>query len=409
MRLVAVVAGIAGVVLCGLTPLLPVNADHRDHPVAAGRRSGRSDHRRHRPAGVRRAAGPRRVDPVPGRRDPARRGRSGASRPFRPTAPTPAATGCSCGPTPTRSSSRSATPSPRSRPARPSQSGACSTLHIWANAGAVGADFVGIPGATGTVPVEKKPQVAGVFTDLKVAPQQGLGARIDVDTRFITAPTPLKSVADDARRAGDAGVGGRARGAGPAGRAGGSAARGAGSGGSASRRGSPTSSSSARCCSGTSSARPRRTTATTSRSRGCPGQAGYVANYYRYFGAAEAPFDWYQSVLAHFAAISTAGVWMRLPATLAGIAHLAAAEPVGDPAAGPSARRQPRHDVDRRRGVPRQLAAVQQRVAPRAAHRVRRRADLGAGRVRHRRPHGCGPPRPPSSSRCSPSPSRRRA
>jgi arabinosyltransferase A len=50
------------------------------------------------------------------------------------------------------------------------------------------------------------------------------------------------------------------------------------------------------------------------------GQAGYAANYYRYFGAAEAPFDWYPSVLAHFANFSTAGVWMRLPATLAGIA-----------------------------------------------------------------------------------------
>ena len=49
------------------------------------------------------------------------------------------------------------------------------------------------------------------------------------------------------------------------------------------------------------------------------GDAGYVANYYRYFGATEAPFDWYQSVLAQLAAVSTAGVWMRLPATLAAI------------------------------------------------------------------------------------------
>ena len=30
-------------------------------------------------------------------------------------------------------------------------SGACSTLHVWANVGGVGADFVGIPGATGTL------------------------------------------------------------------------------------------------------------------------------------------------------------------------------------------------------------------------------------------------------------------
>lgn len=50
------------------------------------------------------------------------------------------------------------------------------------------------------------------------------------------------------------------------------------------------------------------------------GEAGYSVNYFRYFGASEAPFDWYQSVLAHLASISTAGVWMRLPATAAGIA-----------------------------------------------------------------------------------------
>jgi arabinosyltransferase A len=48
--------------------------------------------------------------------------------------------------------------------------------------------------------------------------------------------------------------------------------------------------------------------------------AGYTPNYYRFFGATEAPFDWYQNVLAHLAAISTAGVWMRLPATAAAIA-----------------------------------------------------------------------------------------
>src|SRR6202158_3976075 len=71
-------------------------------------------------------------------------------------------------------------------------SGACSVLHIWANTGGAGADFVGIPRAHGTLPTEKKPQVAGVFTDLKMAAQPGLSARIDVDTRFITTPTALK-------------------------------------------------------------------------------------------------------------------------------------------------------------------------------------------------------------------------
>ena len=51
--------------------------------------------------------------------------------------------------------------------------GACSVLHIWANVGQVGADFVGIPGAAGTLAPDKKPQVAGVFTDLKVAARTG--------------------------------------------------------------------------------------------------------------------------------------------------------------------------------------------------------------------------------------------
>ena len=78
------------------------------------------------------------------------------------------------------------------------------------------------------------------------------------------------------------------------------------------------------------------------------GEAGYIANYYRYFGATEAPFDWYQSVLAHLASISTAGVWMRLPATAAGIGDLADPEPLRAAAARPAAGRQP----GRRAGPP---------------------------------------------------------
>ncbi|MGV9709684.1 arabinosyltransferase domain-containing protein [Gordonia sp. NPDC003424] len=48
--------------------------------------------------------------------------------------------------------------------------------------------------------------------------------------------------------------------------------------------------------------------------------AGYLANYYRFFGIPEAPFDWYYSFLGHWSSISTAGVWMRLPALFAGLA-----------------------------------------------------------------------------------------
>ncbi len=214
--------------------------------------------------------------------------------------------------------------------------GACSVLHVWADAGGARADFVGIPGASGTLPSEKKPQVGGIFTDLKVPAQPGLSARIDVDTRFITAPTAIKKIAMavgtlavlaailamgvmDRRSRGDAAL---------------------------INWRSP--------IAWLSRYRPHSRWATWWRvgaatwladvgvigtllvwhvigatssddgynltiARVAP-KAGYVANYYRYFGTTEAPFDWYLAVLAKLASVSTAGVWMRIPATLAGIA-----------------------------------------------------------------------------------------
>ncbi|MBY0386593.1 MAG: arabinosyltransferase domain-containing protein [Mycobacterium pseudokansasii] len=194
--------------------------------------------------------------------------------------------------------------------------GRCSVLHLWADGGGAHADFVGIPGAAGTLPAEKKPQVGGIFTDLEVPAQPGLSARVDVDTRFITNPTAIKTIAMTlgalAVLAGIAALAVLDR---------------------QSRGGLRT---------------PRRLPglaiwladagviatlllwhiigATSSDdgynltiARIAP-KAGYVANYYRYFGTTEAPFDWYLGVLAHLASVSTAGVWMRLPATLAGIA-----------------------------------------------------------------------------------------
>ncbi|MGV0810336.1 arabinosyltransferase domain-containing protein [Mycolicibacterium boenickei] len=196
--------------------------------------------------------------------------------------------------------------------------GGCSALHLWANLGGVGADFVGLPGAAGTAEVEKKPQVAGLFTDLKMAPQPGLSARVDVDTRFITSPTPLKllvialgvlcvvasivALAVLDRRSGH-----RVRGAW--------------------RRFVKVPLATWIADIGvigglllwhligaiSSDDGYNLTIARVS------ADAGYTANYFRYFGATEAPFDWYQSVLANFAAISTSSVWMRVPATLAAI------------------------------------------------------------------------------------------
>ena len=197
-------------------------------------------------------------------------------------------------------------------------SGGCATLHLWANTGGVGADFVGIAGATGALPVEKKPQVAGLFTDLKVPPQPGLSARIDVDTRFITSPTTLKiavmvlgvlavvsaivALAVLDRYGGRrpvksgrwlrAGIGTWLADVGVVGTLLLWHVVGAIS----------------------SDDGYNLTVARVAR------QAGYVANYYRFFGAGEAPFDWYPSLLARLASVSPDGAWMRLPATLAGIA-----------------------------------------------------------------------------------------
>ncbi|NNH74083.1 arabinosyltransferase [Nocardia uniformis] len=48
-------------------------------------------------------------------------------------------------------------------------------------------------------------------------------------------------------------------------------------------------------------------------------ESGYMANYYRWFGVAEAPFGWPYEALAQMTRISDASPWMRLPSLLAGI------------------------------------------------------------------------------------------
>ncbi|WP_167096730.1 arabinosyltransferase domain-containing protein [Mycobacterium sp. DL592] len=48
--------------------------------------------------------------------------------------------------------------------------------------------------------------------------------------------------------------------------------------------------------------------------------AGYMANYYRWFGTPEAPFGWYYDLLALWAHVSTASIWMRLPTLMMALA-----------------------------------------------------------------------------------------
>lgn len=47
--------------------------------------------------------------------------------------------------------------------------------------------------------------------------------------------------------------------------------------------------------------------------------AGYTANYYRWYGAPEAPFGWYYQIFGWLAHVTTASPWMRLPALICGI------------------------------------------------------------------------------------------
>ena len=47
--------------------------------------------------------------------------------------------------------------------------------------------------------------------------------------------------------------------------------------------------------------------------------AGYMSNYFRWFGSPEDPFGWYYNLLALMTHVSDASLWMRLPDLIAGL------------------------------------------------------------------------------------------
>jgi arabinosyltransferase B len=49
------------------------------------------------------------------------------------------------------------------------------------------------------------------------------------------------------------------------------------------------------------------------------GRAGYMSNYFRWFGSPEDPFGWYYNLLALMTRISDASIWIRLPDLLAAL------------------------------------------------------------------------------------------
>jgi arabinosyltransferase A len=315
VRLIAVIAGVAGVLLCGIVPLLPVKQTTATvlWPQGLGADGFVSDVTAPLVSGA-----PQSLD---------------ISVPCPAVATLPAAGGVVVSTVPAggidagrnglfvRANARTVEIVVRDTVAavapRPAvESGACSVLRIRADITGVNADFVGIPGAAGTQPAEKRPQVAGLFTDLEVAPQDGLSARVDVDTRFITSPSAIKLIA---MVLGVAAVVGSVIALALLDRR----IRAPGRWRRFLRVGIVTWITDIgviatlalwHVIGATSSDDGYNLTIARVSS-----EAGYSANYYRYFGATEAPFDWYQSVLAHLAAISTTGVWMRLPALLAGI------------------------------------------------------------------------------------------
>ncbi|MFT4085857.1 MAG: arabinosyltransferase domain-containing protein [Gordonia sp. (in: high G+C Gram-positive bacteria)] len=158
---------------------------------------------------------------------------------------------------------------------------------------------------------DMRPQIVGVFTDLKSnAPRTGLTLHADVDTRFINSPTPLKLAAIivgivmtllsllalgvlDSRD------------------------------GHGQKRFLPRGWWTVRGPDvvvfvvlalwwiGGANTSDDGYNMTVAR---ITGDAGYAENYYRYFGAPQDPFGWPYQVLAAMTHVSVAAPWMRLPA-----------------------------------------------------------------------------------------------
>ncbi|GAA2061239.1 arabinosyltransferase domain-containing protein [Williamsia deligens] len=200
----------------------------------------------------------------------------------------------------------------------------CRSIEVRATSDEVTAEFVGMTGSDGkplqgeTSDGDQRPQLTGVYSDLTVPQSQVSGLRVHatVDSRYATAATPLKWVA--------IGVGVAM---------------------------TLVSLGALAVLDGTDGRRHRRifparwwrlnprdivviaglavwhiVGANTSDDgylltmARVAENAHYTANYYRWFGAPEAPFGWYYSVFGWLTHISTASPLVRLPALLCGIA-----------------------------------------------------------------------------------------
>ncbi|MGC4960604.1 arabinosyltransferase domain-containing protein [Gordonia sp. DT101] len=208
----------------------------------------------------------------------------------------------------------------------------CSELHIWSTPTGPGAQFVGL-GESTVLPPDKRPQVDGIFTGLdtrqvQAAARAGLRVHVQIDNRYVSSPTVLKLivmvlaviavlVALVALYLLDRAHGHHRR-----------IGRRADAGSGPNRLGSwwrslvPRSSDVAVTVvlliwallgAGTADDGYILNMGRTADA------SGYLANYYRWYGIPEAPFDWYYSFLAHWSAISPTILWMHLPSLAAGL------------------------------------------------------------------------------------------
>ena len=144
--------------------------------------------------------------------------------------------------------------------------------------------------------------------------------------------------------------------------------------------------------------------------------AGYMANYYRWFGTPEAPFGWYYDLLALWAHVSTNSAWMRLPTLVMALACWWVISREVIPRLGHAVKTSRAAAWTAAGHVPGVLAAAEQRAAAGTHHRAGHPADLVLRRARrghqpdaarghrdhHRRAHHLlrAPPASRRSARC---------
>ena len=109
--------------------------------------------------------------------------------------------------------------------------------------------------------------------------------------------------------------------------------------------------------------------------------AGYMSNYFRWFGSPEDPFGWYYNLLALMTHVSDASIWIRLPdLACALICWLLLSREVL-PRLGPAVSGSRGRVVGGGPGTARRLDAVQQRPPPGGTDRHRRAGHLRAHRA----------------------------